>query len=590
MTVVDSGRTAALVDGLTRSRTAAMTAVGAFVVFLGALHVWWLVRFRQGFPVDIDEAGYLWFAFQLHDALQAEGPVGLVRAFQGEAWVAPLLPGLTALVGVAGGARQIVPSMAIQLVFFALLVLASYGLGRELSGRPAGILTAGVVATVPAVTDFSRTYHLVIPAAATYTFAAYALVASDRLRDRRWALVWGGALGLTVLSRTMMVAFVPALLAAAAWMLIVDRAGRRRVANLGLAMLAFAAVSLVWYAKSWRAVLDYLVSAGYGNESAGYGPGLSPASTEYWAHELLGAMNGSLYLPLTALLLLAFVLAAVAALRDGFRSEQPGVVAHWARRAAHSNAVVPAFVVVEGYLALTSSRNDGTGFVVPLLPCLIVLAVVAAFALPWRWVRVALVGTLSVVAAFNVVMKADVVAVASRVRIVELPVVGRATVTNGQGYLHRHLVSAAGYRLDSPTSWLPEGEKRWLGLYQDVAAFVDRVESENVRVRFAVVEPLLNTSAVRLSAYRAGYAETDLGYVDTRGEDTVAAYRRFLRDQRPDVLFTTTREGPQFTPMTQRFVEAAAASLDFRAVARFPIPDGRTLRAWICCGGDEPAP
>jgi len=64
--------------------------------------------------------------------------------------------------------------------------------------------------------------------------------------------------------------------------------------------------------------------------------------------------------------------------------------------------LVPAIVVVEGYLALTSSRNDGTGFVVPLLPPAIALVVVAALKVPWRAARTALIAAFVLVAAFNV--------------------------------------------------------------------------------------------------------------------------------------------------------------------------------------------
>jgi hypothetical protein len=77
------------------------------------------------------------------------------------------------------------------------------------------------------------------------------------------------------------------------------------------------------------------------------------------------------------------------------------------------------------------------------------------------------------------------------------------------------------------------------------------------------------------------------GYVDTLGRNTVTAYRRFLREELPGLLLTTSRDGRQFgAPVTQRLVQAAAMSLGFELVERFPIPDGRELRVWTCC---EPA-
>ena len=65
-------------------------------------------------------------------------------------------------------------------------------------------------------------------------------------------------------------------------------------------------------------------------------------------------------------------------------------------------------VVVGGYLALTSSANEGTAFALPLLPPLVVLAVAALATLPWRATAVALATLLAVVAAANLLMKSGV--------------------------------------------------------------------------------------------------------------------------------------------------------------------------------------
>lgn len=571
-----------LASDVARSVRREWVLLGALLLSLGAIHVWWLRRFRQGFPLDIDESGYLWFSFTQHDALREDGILGLWRQFQGEGWAPPLLPSLTALVELSGGARQIVPSIAVQLVFLVVLTAASYGIGRRLLDRRAGFLTAVVVSTLPAITDFVRTYHMVIPSTAMYTLATYALLASNRLRSRPWALAWGVSLGSMLLSRTMMVAFLPALPVAAAWMLVVDRADVRRVVNLFLGLLALAVTSSLWYANSWHPILDYLLRAGYGDESSNYGPGLSPGSTEYWTHELTGAVNGSLYVLLAGVLLAAFVLAGAGVLVDRSRWSSWRAVQDSALRAARSDVIVPLFVVVEGYLALTSSRNDGTGFVVPLLPPLIALAVVAALRTPWRAARAALGTGLAVVAVFNVVMKADIASTASRVRTVDVPMFGLATLTNGQGYLHQHLVHAAGYRLGPPTRWLPDRDRRWLGLYDSVVSQLHRLPAGvEPRTYLALSDPLLNASALRLAAYRSGCTRGVFDYVQTDGDDTVAAYREVLSAAEPDLLVTSSRQAPGFgPPISQPLVEEAAASLGFEVVDRLGTPDGRELRVW----------
>ena len=87
------------------------------------------------------------------------------------------------------------PSIAVQLLFLAVLVVSSYGIGTRLLDRRAGLLTAFVTVTAPALLDFVRTYHLVLSSTAMYALATYALLASERLRRRSWSIGWGVALG-----------------------------------------------------------------------------------------------------------------------------------------------------------------------------------------------------------------------------------------------------------------------------------------------------------------------------------------------------------------------------------------------------------
>ena len=560
----------------------ATAALAVLLLALGGLHVWWLVRFRRGFPLDIDESGYLWFSIVLHDALREDGPLGVVRGFQHEGWVGPLLPAVTAFAGLPGGAREIVPSIAVQLLFLAVLVVSSYGIGTRLLDRRAGLLTAFVTATAPALLDFVRTYHLVLSSTAMYALATYALLASDRLRRPSWSIGWGVALGLTMLSRSMVIAFAPALVLAAAWMLVVDRAERRRIVNFGLGLAAFGATALLWYATSWRPIFRYLLDFGYG--SATPGDAATPLSLAYWTDELLGALEVSLYLPLAAVLVAALV-AGIAALGIAFaRSRNPvATLSDWLRRAARSDAVVPAFVVGEGYVALTSSGNDGTGFVVPLLPSVFALVCVTALRVPWRRVRLGLVGALCAVSIFNVVMKADVVDPVSEARTVEVPLIGRVPLTNGRGFLHQHLVNEACYDLGSPTEWLPDRERGWLVLFRDAVSSLDALDlsDREPRTYIALEEPVLNASSVRLASLRDGRKGGVFDYVDTGSDDTMAAYRRFLADMQPDLLLTASAEACHFGPqVTQRHVETAASSLGYVTFRRLPMPDGRTLHVW----------
>jgi hypothetical protein len=545
-----------------------------------AVDTWWLFRFRRGFPLDVDESGYMWFSFTLRDALRNHGPHGLWSAFQHEGWVPPLLPSVTAVAELVGGSRQIIPSMEVQLLFFAILVVSTYGIGARLKDARTGLLAAGTVAAVPAVTDFVRSYHMVVSSTAMLTLATFALLATERFRRPGWSAGWGLSLGLTALSRTMMIAFVPALLAAALVLLFVPRPDGRRAVNFAVGLAAFGATSLVWYATSWRPILHYLVDAGYGAQSANYGPSTSVLSARYWANEARGAVNGSLYLSLAVVIVAAFG-AALVALVVRARQAPPSGAASVVRGLLRSEALVPALVLLEGYLALTSSRNKGTGFVVPLLPPLIVLACLAVGSIHWRTVRTPLVSAFVLVAVFNVVMKADVINSLSRVRSVTVPVFGPAEVTNGEGYLHQHLANAARFRLGPPTRWLPARERGWLVLYRRLAEVMDTPRVGDPRVVVAATEPIFNAPDLRLAAYRDGDWPMEFDALTRDGPDTVEAYRRALERRPPDFVVTTSRDGPQFAPtITQAFVESAIRSLEFVKGRSLPMPDGRSTIVW----------
>jgi Dolichyl-phosphate-mannose-protein mannosyltransferase len=555
--------------------------VGGLVVALGALHVWWLIRFRDGYPLDIDESGYLWAAFHGHDALDSGGLSRLWHAFQREGWVGPLLPTVTAVLELAGGDGQIVPSIAVQLLFFAVLVAASYGIGSSLLDRRAGLLTAGAVATLPAVTDFVRTYHLVMPSSAMYAAATYALLASDRLRRRRWAIVWGAALGLMLVSRAMIVAFVPALPVAAVWILVVDRARRRRVANFLLGVAAFVGVASLWYATSWRQIYDYLSSFGYGDNSPDRAPRLGVFTIGFWRDEVTGAVDLDFYLPLACVLAATLVVAAASAYAGRGRCPWRSQVQARARAIAASDAVIPGFVVLEGYLALSSSSNDGTGFVVPILSSFVALVVVAALRVRWRWARALLVAALVVISVFNVVMKADAVSGISAYRRVDVPGLGNVTVTSGRGFFQQYLVIDAGYTPESPTRTLGNGERGWLPVFDAVVAPLKRLNRPEGRLYLATSEPLLNPSSVRLAAIRSGQRGGVFEPLDTRGVDTVRAYRRALKTVDPDLLVTVSHQSWRYGPaVSQRLVEEAAVAGGLRRVRRLRAPDGREIFLW----------
>jgi hypothetical protein len=249
-------------------------------------------------------------------------------------------------------------------------------------------------------------------------------------------------------------------------------------------------------------------------------------------------------------------------------------------------AVLPVIVVAEGYLALSATRNQGTGFVVPLLPALVALAVLAAWRLPWRQLRAALVAAFAVVSAFNVVMKANVVDPLSA----EVELSG-ATVMNGQGYLHQHLDEVGGYPVAAGTRPLPDGYERWLDVEESVASYVVQAAAQQgtpAQLNLATNDPIVNPNALALAGQRVARRDPSApplapaSIPSDRGA-TPRAYGGYLGAATPKFLLTMDAEPRQFgPPVDQDAVERAAQGLGFAVVRRFRAPTGE-LRVWGCC-------
>src|ERR1700710_79131 len=300
------------------SRTLSERARGALVVAAGllivaAIDVWWVATYRHGYPLNIDEAGYTNIGLVDWLGLRNGGLHGWWEAVQTQTPNAPLVPALTSLVLVVKAG--VMEGFTTLLAFWILLGFASYGIGERLAGPRLGAFAALVVAVAPGSFLFGREYVFAMPAAALLACAVYALLRSEGLQVRRWAIACGAALGLLLLTRTMTVAFVPGVLAAAGLALVV-RPGPlpRGLLNLGLLALSGAAVAATWYVRNLQPVVDYLTGYGYGSQADLYGenPLLSWGRLRGVAEKIA---SDDLLLPLALLVLIGLVALAVAAIR-----------------------------------------------------------------------------------------------------------------------------------------------------------------------------------------------------------------------------------------------------------------------------------
>jgi hypothetical protein len=559
------------------ARTAGVLVAGIVCVMV-VLHVVWLVRFRRGYVTEWDESGYLQFSLSNFDALHDQGLWTFVKTVGGRGTFGPLLAFVTSLAYPIVG-RDIFGSLLILPLFFAGLVGATFGLARRLVSDSWAVVAALAVAAMPAVTDYTRLFHFALPATACMTAALWALLRSDGLRRPGWAAAFGLFVALTLLARTMTVAYLPGFaLAAGALFLVSAPDLRLKMRNLAIAAGTAGLVAGPWYIRNARSVYDLFLGSGYGEGAAAFGRHYPIASWGYWTKELRLDLF-YLGLPLAGALTVFFLVAVayLAARRPRLvRGIRPLSV-----RAAGLLALV--LVVLEGYLVLTSSRNEGTGFPLPWLPALVILGVTAAASIPARAVRVALACALVVVSLGAVLAKSGWVEPLAKVRTTSVPGFGTVTVTDGRGLIQRE-VGGDGYDIRPLTQPLPAMHRRWLPLARDVVGWsLRRAEQrgEPLNLTLGLDDRIFGNSRLILAAQLWFHRYLSVDYLSAPpGDDTVASYRRQLLSPQPENALVTGDPPPSGTSITRSKVEAAARSLGFARAKSFTMPDGRTIWIW----------
>lgn len=555
------------------------------VLALVVFDIWWVTVYRHNYPLTIDEAGYIGFALADHVGLQSGGLTGWWESFQSHAPYAPLVPAATSFLyvikaGVLGGFGALIG-------FMALLTFATYGIGERLAGPRLGALAALVVAIAPGTFVFTREYVFAIAVAALLSSTVYALLRSDGLRSRRWAVASGATLGLMLLARTMTVAFLPAVFAAAAAAALMKaRYDERhpgyladRVVNFALMAVTTVAVAATWYAPNFHVVFDYLTSYGYGSKSSYYGPDHPLLSWARWRDVADRATTTDLLVPLGALLLAGLLaLVVVTARRLLAAEDRRGILVNLVKSDAFSVAMVLAIC----YVILTSSRNGGEGFTFPISMLLPPLAVMAL-----RHARIEIVtlavGAVLIIGGLNVASNTNLSDSLAKPREISVPGFGSLPWINGTP----HAVSAIRRQAPGPPSRFAAPDRAWYEANQAVAEEIFRLEEMGAHqpVGFSSHNVALNTSSVLLAGELVRRTEIWFAQLTPEPDDSVATYERELSSAEfgmPGILVTMSRNTGDFRPLiTQRHAEKAARRVGFHKVRTMTLPDGRLLRLWV---------
>ena len=547
-------------------------AVAAFVG-LGAV---WLWQYRRGHPVDIDEAGYLSIAVNDYRSLHDTGLGGLWDAFLSPSIQAPLMTALTAPVFAVAG-TGILTGLLVPLALGGVMLLAAYGLGREVGGARLGWLTLALTAGTPVVIGYSRSYNFAIASGAAAAVMLWAIARSRTFERLGWSVAAGAAIGLVALSRTLTLAFLPSLVVVGLVALAVGPRRGRRLAGLAVAAGVSLVVAGPWYQRNGEAVLDYLASYGYGRGRTTYGDDQSVLSLESWRATAVYVVSNT-FVPLAVIwavgLVGLLVAAALAWRRDGLRRAL--------LRTARSPLLPSALWVVWCLAALTSSGNKGTGFLAPVVPGVAVLVAWAVLRLPRPAARTAVALTVAVVA-LNTVVGMFPTAGWAQPRQVAVPWIDHATVYSGRGIIQGYVGYA---RPDLPTGQLPDREaRRWHRAVDQLTRDLDELGPGRVFSGFGFRHRLVNVNTVQLEQLLDGGEAIPMTMVDpvATPNDEQAMTEWLTEGSTSSLCLLLVARGTrmEIEPVVDADLMAQAArQAGFHRRATVDLPDHRTFVVW----------
>lgn len=355
-------------------KTVQRLVFAAIVAVVLAGHAWWIHRYRIGFGISEDEARLLGDVERFRMAWLSEGPMGLVRA-----WQLPndLAPGASLVTAPFLGPTHPEAMAYVELPFLAVLLASVAAIAHRLSGFRAAVLSMLVVATLPGVVWWSRVYELIVPGAALWAATIAMLLRSEHLA-RRWPTIGAGLLlagGLV--TRSMLIGFVPVLLIGILAQLVLLGVPAlhlaRRLARFVVPALLVASTRWV---PAGGAMLDYLLGQGSRDPRS-----LADIADE---RDLLVEILGR---PANLLILATVAVAAISLVR---RSRDRAML----RRLLASDRGLLWWTAIGSFAVLCVVQEEFPGFE------LIVAVVLVPTALSIRWTgtrRVLAIGALAVV-------------------------------------------------------------------------------------------------------------------------------------------------------------------------------------------------
>lgn len=313
-------------------------------------------------PPQWDMARHLWNSLVYLGRFKT---VNLTELIGNYSYYPPLVYWLTIPIYLVFGI-SVASAVAINGLFLAVLALSTYGIGRQLWNRRAGLLAVVFLLTTPMMVSQFKGYELDGPVSALVALAIYLLIRSDQFSRRRFSLMFGLTCGLGLLTKWTfpLIMGLPILVAASqaalrSWR---DRTWSR-LTNLGWAALIAYSVACFWYARNWLDLRMDLLQNGIQQGRFEGDPKIGSLSANFWYLDAL--VNRQLYLIPLACLVIGLVVAVK-------------------RRQDLKRQLYPLLLVIGSYSVFALMGNKDSRYTLPMLVGVAILATYWISLLPRR--------------------------------------------------------------------------------------------------------------------------------------------------------------------------------------------------------------
>jgi 4-amino-4-deoxy-L-arabinose transferase-like glycosyltransferase len=330
--------------------------LAGLVLVITALDVLW--RLEEKRSPHWDMARHLGDSLVYRRVFSLAHPLRFVETY---VYYPPFVYWVTDAFYAVSGSEAMWVAVLSNVVFIAILVFATYGIGKTLWSPGVGVLSAFFVVTTPMMVTAFKEYMLDAPLTAMVALGLYFLIRSDGFSNLRYTLLFGATCGCGVLVKWT---FAFALALPVAFTLVVAIAasirGRRlnRLLNLaGAALLTFV-LAAPWYVHNLTAIRhDASFYNGRAGAIRGSPPVASVDSVVWYFWDLVGRQ----------LYLVPFLFFLV------------GVVFLFLNDDHADRNFLPVLTIVGTYVGLTFLRNKDARYTDPLLPAVSVIAT------SWLW-------------------------------------------------------------------------------------------------------------------------------------------------------------------------------------------------------------